>query len=101
MVITNLTIISVNKNFYFKINSAMNNEGFVHDKNDLEKSDSTIQQQRDAVTMPTTVDSTQPTRDSWGKSIEFLMSCIAMSGNVVLILISSFYVVINRDILNY
>lgn len=85
MVIINLTIISMNKNFCSKINSAMNNEGFVHDKNDLEKSDSTIEQQRNAFTRPIIVDSAQPTRDSWGKSIEFLMSCIAMSGKVVLI----------------
>lgn len=81
----------MNKNFCSKINSAMNNEGFVHDKNDLEKSDSTTEQQRDVFKRPIiTVGSAQPTRDSWGKSIEFLMSCIAMSGKVVLILISCF-----------
>lgn len=66
----------------------MNNAGFVNDKNDLDslkKIDSTVEQsQNNNDEFSTTVDAV-PERDSWGKSIEFLMSCIAMSvglGNV-------------------
>lgn len=60
----------------------MNNVGFVNDANDLVSS-----LKKESITIPQTNDDNgesskvgwEKKRDSWGKSIEFLMSCIAMS----------------------
>lgn len=71
----------------------MNNKGFTDDTNDLVSietgkpngqsnfnSDTSVE-----TVTSTTTESAEPERENWGKSIEFLMSCIAMSvglGNV-------------------
>lgn len=69
----------------------MNNKGFTDDTNDLvsiEDGKPNGQSNFNSDTSVETVTSTEsaePERENWGKSIEFLMSCIAMSvglGNV-------------------
>lgn len=71
----------------------MNNKGFTDDTNDLvsiEKGKPNGQSNFNSDTSvetvtSTTTESAEPERENWGKSIEFLMSCIAMSvglGNV-------------------
>lgn len=63
----------------------MNNKGFADDTTDLEVGKSrqngqtNFSSETSVESTTETVDSAEPERENWGKSIEFLMSCIAMS----------------------
>lgn len=67
----------------------MNNKGFVNDTNDVSSVENGKNRSNGSITLETVgsteAQNAEPERENWGKGIEFLMSCIAMSvglGNV-------------------